>query len=216
MSADAHLIATIRAKMEYVQEDYTDDRGNKRTRVVKVGMKPVQREGMEYEFSLFCDIDQDHRLVVSKGRVRALDGKCWTCPGDDFAAPIYAWLKSGDVADAKPQAMPTQPAATAPTQAASAPATDHKALMAAIAETVKRLEISKEDAAAFVRETTGQALKELDDIALAAIPAALEAHFGTPAQAEPEAPADDLFGDEAHTTPAPAEAQAAPTTDEGW
>lgn len=104
------------------------------------------------------------------------------------------------------------------TMTASAPASpSREESMQAVKDMMKRLEITRDDAAAWMCETLGKStLKDLDDIALAAIPAALEAHFGMPAQPEPEAPADDLFGDEAHATPAPAEAQAAPTTDEGW
>lgn len=60
-----HVIATMRSKTEYVLED--DSRGKKVPK--KVGMAPVQREGMDFEFTLVFDVDQDnHRATASKDR----------------------------------------------------------------------------------------------------------------------------------------------------
>ena len=55
--ANLHIIATMRSKMEYVQA--TDDRG--RTVVRKVGMQPVQREGLEYEFDVVADMTVENK-----------------------------------------------------------------------------------------------------------------------------------------------------------
>ena len=52
-----HVIATMRSKMEYVQA--TNDRG--RTIVRKVGMQPVQREGLEYEFDVVADMTVENK-----------------------------------------------------------------------------------------------------------------------------------------------------------
>jgi hypothetical protein len=60
-----HLIATMRAKTEWVQEK--DASG--KTTIRKVGMAPVQRDGLEYEFDVMFDLDQDsHRAICTKTR----------------------------------------------------------------------------------------------------------------------------------------------------
>jgi AAA domain len=64
LQCNMHVIATMRSKMEYVQEK--DGDGNSKVR--KLGLKPVQREGMEYEFTVFFDIDDNHTTVASKDR----------------------------------------------------------------------------------------------------------------------------------------------------
>ena len=55
--ANLHIIVTMRSKMEYVQA--TNDRG--RTIVRKVGMQPVQREGLEYEFDVVADMTVENK-----------------------------------------------------------------------------------------------------------------------------------------------------------
>lgn len=86
-----HLIVTLRAKMEYVRE--TDDKG--KTLIRKVGMAPVQRDGMEYEFTVVCDIDTDHNLIVSKTRCHAVDGMVINKPDAKFATILREWIEDG-------------------------------------------------------------------------------------------------------------------------
>lgn len=60
-----HLIATMRAKTDWVQEK--DSSG--KTTIRKVGMAPIQRDGLEYEFDVMFDLDQDsHRAMCTKTR----------------------------------------------------------------------------------------------------------------------------------------------------
>jgi len=104
-----HVIVTMRSKMEYVQEK--DERG--KTVIRKVGLQPVQRDGMEYEFSVVGDMDQDHRLIVTKSRCSALADGMFVKPGKDFAELLHQWLTSG-----------VSPDATAPTISADPEADD--------------------------------------------------------------------------------------------
>lgn len=62
VSCPVHLIVTLRTKTEYVLEE------NERGKLVprKVGLKPVQRDGVEYEFPLWGEIDIDHNLHFTK------------------------------------------------------------------------------------------------------------------------------------------------------
>lgn len=62
------LIATMRSKMEYAQ---SEDGGKKK--VQKVGMAPVQSDGIEYEFSVVLDAAMNHECEVSKDRTHIFD-----------------------------------------------------------------------------------------------------------------------------------------------
>lgn len=88
----AHLIVTMRSKMEYVLE--TNERGKQVPR--KVGMAPVMRQGVEYEFDLVADIDLDHRITVSKSRCPLLaDQMVQPNRAKEMAETFIGWLNSG-------------------------------------------------------------------------------------------------------------------------
>lgn len=97
LQTDMHMICTMRAKTEYVQEKD----GNGRTTVRKVGLAPVQREGMEYEFSMFLEIDADHQAYVSKDRTGVLDGQYFTVT-PDTGMKLAKWLEGGAPASVQP------------------------------------------------------------------------------------------------------------------
>lgn len=90
-----HVIATMRAKTDYVMEEYTDGNGRKKNRPVKVGLAPIQRDGVEYEFDIVADMDLDNRLIVSKSRMSALSGVVVHKPTADLARTIAVWLSDG-------------------------------------------------------------------------------------------------------------------------
>lgn len=93
VGSKAHIIATMRQKMEYVQE--TNDRG--KVEIKKVGLAAIQREGMEYEFTVVGDLDLTHTLKISKTRVAGIDiGDQFEKPGAAFAERVYGWLMSGE------------------------------------------------------------------------------------------------------------------------
>jgi len=89
-----HIIATMRTKMEYVLEE-EDRKGRKVMVPKKIGMKPVQREGMDYEFDIVADMDESHTLIVGKTRCPAIDGQRVVKPGPEFLTPVIRWLDEG-------------------------------------------------------------------------------------------------------------------------
>lgn len=91
-SYPGHVIVTLRTKTEYVIEE--DSRGKKVPR--KVGMKPEQREGIEYEFDLVADMDLDNVLTVSKTRIPSLAKAVLPEPGAELAVTIRDWLADGE------------------------------------------------------------------------------------------------------------------------
>jgi hypothetical protein len=87
-----HLIVTMRSKTHYdVQKD-----NNGKLVPVKVGLEPIQRDGVEYEFDIVADMDLQHNLIVTKTRCRALDGAVINRPGTELGAAIREWLSDGE------------------------------------------------------------------------------------------------------------------------
>ena len=106
LQANCDVITTMRSRQDYVQE--TDDRG-KVVAIRRVGMAPVQRPGMEFEFDIVADMDWDHVLTVGKTRCSAIDGLKVHKPGPAFMTPVINWLATGAMRE-MPVFAPTPPA----------------------------------------------------------------------------------------------------------
>jgi hypothetical protein len=103
LQSPMHVIATMRTKTEYVLID--DDKGKKIPK--KVGMAPVQREGMDYEFTLVFDIDQERHIATSgKDRTEIFDGFFGKL-AEEHGRSIREWLDSGEAAQ-QPVIKPEQ------------------------------------------------------------------------------------------------------------
>jgi hypothetical protein len=96
LDAPIHVIGTIRAKSDYVMEEYQDSNNNTRTKPVKVGMKAIQRDGFEYEFDVVANMNLENDFVVEKTRCPALSGAVYNKPGADVAQVLAAWLSDGE------------------------------------------------------------------------------------------------------------------------
>lgn len=96
LSFPGHVVVTMRAKTEYVLEEGKN--GKKTPR--KVGMAPIQRDGMEYEFDVVADLDLDHNMIVSKSRCSALADAVVTKPDAKVAGVLRTWLDQGEAAAA--------------------------------------------------------------------------------------------------------------------
>lgn len=105
IGANLHIIATMRSKVEYIQTQ--DDRG--RTVIKKVGMQPVQRDGMEYEFDIVADMDMDNNLIVGKSRCPILAGVMIAKPNEELAHTLSAWLSDGGEPIKQPDPPKRQP-----------------------------------------------------------------------------------------------------------
>jgi hypothetical protein len=95
LDSPLHTIITMRSKVEYVMEEY-EDNGRKKTRPRKIGMQPVQREGLDYEMTITADLDLNNNLAIDKTRCSAIKGKVYHQAGADFVADVKTWLESGD------------------------------------------------------------------------------------------------------------------------
>lgn len=92
LRAPAHIIATMRTKTEYS----VDKDENGKTKITRLGLKPQQREGVEYEFDVVGDMDVEHNLIVSKSRCSALADAVINRPGEHLAKTLDAWLNEGE------------------------------------------------------------------------------------------------------------------------
>lgn len=102
LSSKAHVIATMRSKMEYVMEP--DEKG--RMSVRKVGLAPIQREGLDFEFTVVGDLNLKHEFIVSKSRCDAVEvGAIIEKPGVKLAGTLRDWLNTG----AKPAERKAEP-----------------------------------------------------------------------------------------------------------
>jgi hypothetical protein len=56
-SKSAHVIVTCRVKSETIMEEYTDYNGKTKTKAVKVGLAPIFKDGIEYDFDLALEFN---------------------------------------------------------------------------------------------------------------------------------------------------------------
>ena len=92
ISSQCHIIVTMRTKTAY--EMGTNDKGKQAP--VKVGMAPTQRDGVEYEFTIVFDIDQNHNFTCSKDRTALFNNVDIPQPlNKDVGKKILNWLDSG-------------------------------------------------------------------------------------------------------------------------
>ena len=86
-----HIIATTRAKTETAQ---TEEGGKKR--VVKLGMKAEQRDGLEYEFTIALDLVHDGNFAIaSKDRTGLFSRRDPTPITEDTGMELLEWLDGG-------------------------------------------------------------------------------------------------------------------------
>jgi len=128
LSYPGHVIVTMRSKTEYVIEP--NSKGKMAPR--KIGMAPVQRDGMEYEFDIFADVTPDHDMIVTKTRCPLFVDAIINKADEEFGRQYLGWLNSG----VERAPAPVQPAAPAqPVAPTAAPqATIRDRLIASLSE----------------------------------------------------------------------------------
>ena len=92
LQSKSHIIATMRTKEKKVMEQ--DERG--KTKIRTIGMEPIMREGVNYEFTIVGDLDWEHNLVISKTRCKFLDEAVIPKPGKELGQRLAAWLNTGE------------------------------------------------------------------------------------------------------------------------
>jgi len=91
LQADIHIIATMRSKTAYTMEEGK----NGKSGVKKVGMEPVQREGVDYEFTTVLDMSINNTAEATKDRSELFKGEVFI-PSEKTGEMLAKWLKGED------------------------------------------------------------------------------------------------------------------------
>jgi hypothetical protein len=103
IGAPLHVLVSLRAKTEWVLE--RDEKTGK-TAPRKVGLAPVMRDGIEYEFDVCGEMDQENTLVITKSRCPKLTGGVFLKPGKEVAEILKEWLEGPPAPAVEPQVLP--------------------------------------------------------------------------------------------------------------
>ena len=90
LQCPCHLIATIRAKQDYV----LSERNGKQV-PEKIGLKGVTREGMDYEFTLLLELDVRHQARATKDRTGLFSTQPEFVPSPETGRQILDWCNRG-------------------------------------------------------------------------------------------------------------------------
>jgi hypothetical protein len=90
LSSKAHIIATIRTKQDYVLNER-----NGKLVPEKVGLKAVQREGLDYEFTVVFDLNMKNNAASSKDRTGVFFGKPEHIIGFETGRTLLNWCNGG-------------------------------------------------------------------------------------------------------------------------
>jgi len=105
ISAPLHILVSMRSKTEWVLEK---DEKTGKTAPRKLGLAPVMRDGIEYEFDVCGDMDHENTLTITKSRCPTLTGGAFSKPGRELADALKIWLSASSALSA---GEPEQPKA---------------------------------------------------------------------------------------------------------
>lgn len=91
LSSGKHIIATVRSKQEYVLSDK-----NGKSVPEKVGMKGVQRDGLEYDFTIVFELDINHNAICTKDRTQLFSNKASIKINELTGESIMKWCKEAE------------------------------------------------------------------------------------------------------------------------
>jgi hypothetical protein len=96
LQSPLHIISTVRTKQDYVLSEK-----NGKMVPEKVGLKSVQRDGLEYEMTLVLDLDMKNHATASKDRTGLFFGKPEHKITTATGRMIQEWCHSGAEVKAK-------------------------------------------------------------------------------------------------------------------
>jgi hypothetical protein len=89
LQCNAHVIATMRVKQDYVLSDK-----NGKMVPEKVGLKAIQRDEISYEYTIVFDIDSKHFATASKDRTLLFEGRPQFLINTHTGKKILEWCNS--------------------------------------------------------------------------------------------------------------------------
>jgi len=101
LTSKCHIIVTVRSKQDYV---ITEKNGKQVPE--KVGMKGIQRDGLEYDFTLFFELDIYNNATCTKDRTQLFNPRISFKIDTSTGAKILDWCNSGEYLSVEiPQAV---------------------------------------------------------------------------------------------------------------
>jgi len=91
LKSGKHVIATVRSKQDYVLSEK-----NGKTVPEKVGMKPISRENLEYDFTIVFELDINHNVNCTKDRTQLFRNKVTFKIDQSIGDVIAKWCKEGE------------------------------------------------------------------------------------------------------------------------
>ena len=91
LQSPCHIISTVRTKQDYVLQEK-----NGKMIPEKVGLKSVQRDGLDYEMTLVFDLDMKNHATASKDRTGLFFGKPEFKLSVETGKLIKDWCNSGE------------------------------------------------------------------------------------------------------------------------
>lgn len=88
--SDIHILGTMRVKQDYQAEK--NDEG--KLEIKKLGLKPIQKDDLEYEFMVSFSIDQHHVATATKDNSNLFEEKPEKIT-PDHGKKLYQWLEMG-------------------------------------------------------------------------------------------------------------------------
>lgn len=92
LNAPCHILCTMRSKSDVVLE--LNDKGRQAPK--KVGLKAIQREGVEFEFDLIFDMAHNQTFSVTKDRTGLFNGRIEML-SEKIGVELRNWISSGKV-----------------------------------------------------------------------------------------------------------------------
>ena len=89
LSSNVHIICTRRSKQDYVLSEK-----NGKMVPEKVGLKSVQRDNVDYEFTAVLDVAMNHRATASKDRTGLFSGRAEFQITPQVGKAILAWCNN--------------------------------------------------------------------------------------------------------------------------
>lgn len=93
LSFPGHVLASMRSKTAWEQEK---DEKTGKSKPVRVGLSPEQRQGIEYEFDMLIEISVDHYARILKDRSGKFQDKIIDRPGEELGRDLAEWLEQGE------------------------------------------------------------------------------------------------------------------------
>lgn len=140
LQSPIHVICCLRSKIDYILE--TDGKGKSAPK--KVGLAPIMRDGVEYEFTTIFDIDLTHYAATSKDRTGLFTDRIFQIT-EETGAQMTKWLESAPAAAEIVTPNPTiEESSTVPEPAPNEPTVTYESEHAPAPHLVELLEVIRE------------------------------------------------------------------------